>query len=481
VNVHSLRFKLGLTNALLISLVFVSLGLVRYGTISYRAQKRFDGRLSRDAEIFASCFQCSRDGGIGIVLRESEPSYILAFENLQRYFVITDRSGLPAGRNLYSSYMLQAITSGALDRTLSRRSGFSSVRAPDGRDLRFVSIPMQSQRGMAEFTLHLGRSLDSLHAVLDEYRLVYFYSLPLILVAAGAVGWLLAGRALRPFEYVAGAADRVTSQNLNRFIEIPYTESEVRRLVNAFNEMVKRLNRSFVQLKRVNADTAHELRTPLAVLLSQTELALRSDTLTDEIRVQLSSNLEELQHLIRFVNEILTLSEAEAGVYNLARRPINLKAVVSDLVEHLRVLGEDRGVALELSSAVDLTIEGDEVWVRRALLNVLDNAIKYSRPGGVVGISLERHASGDAIITIRDSGIGISEQDLPRIFERLYRTDEARSRGGSGLGLALVKWVIETHRGKVNVSSRLGEGTEFRIQFPVSAIVARPQLEPAAR
>ncbi len=475
VRMHSLRFKLSCTNAILISLVFMGLGLVRYRTVSYRVHRNFDERLLADARLLVASFQVGPAGRISRVPPSAPAGAPSATASTQPPFVITDRAGRLVARDLYDRYMLELMPTGIFERKLSAYSGFSNLTAPDSRTLRFVSIPIVAGQNPSEFTLHVGRPLDSLRAVLNEYWLIYFYSLPLILFASAGVSWLLVGRALRPFKYVAAAATRTTSENLHRRLEIPYTESEVAGLVTAFNEMVERLNRSFEQMRRFNADTAHELRTPLAVLLAQTELALRSPGLPEETRALLSSNLEELDRMICFVNEILTLSEAEAGAYKLAPKPINLRSVVRETVEGVSLLAQERGVRLEIEDGADVWLEADVLWIRRAILNVLDNAIKYSHEGGTVQVRVHER-DGSAVFRITDQGIGISSRDLPLIFDRLYRADHARSRtgGGSGLGLSLVKWIVEAHHGKIHVSSHPEQGTDFEVELP---LVASPPSE----
>jgi signal transduction histidine kinase len=216
-----------------------------------------------------------------------------------------------------------------------------------------------------------------------------------------------------------------------------------------------------------NADVAHELRTPLAILQGETEIALTDGNLPDSIRAVLASNLEELQRLGRIIADMLTLAEAEAGTRVLTPRQVSVKELVGDLVEQMRLPATSLGVDIKLEPPEDVTIVADEVWLRRAVLNVLDNAIKYSRQGGRVYVDLR---SNDSVIrlAIRDEGIGISADDLPRIFDRMYRADPARRRstGGSGLGLSLVKWIVEAHGGKVYVESRRDQGSTFTLEFP---------------
>jgi signal transduction histidine kinase len=214
---------------------------------------------------------------------------------------------------------------------------------------------------------------------------------------------------------------------------------------------------------------AHELRTPIAVLRGETELALQIPGLRKETRNLLVSNLEELEGLTQLVNDLLTLAEAEAGSRSLVKERLNLKSLVGDLVEQMLLPAEDQKVRMEFRESPDAFVEGDPIWLRRAFLNLIDNAIKYSFEGGRIDVEIGTQ-NGRHFVSIRDEGIGIAEEDLPRIFDRLYRADPARSRssGGTGLGLALAKWVVEAHSGQIRVSSKPNEGSCFEIQLPKS-------------
>lgn len=464
-NVRTLRFKLGLTNGLFISIFFVLFGYVRYQTFAYRAERSFERSLEHQADFFANNIRPTPEG---FEWKENlAPADVLALDTIRPFFVLTFPDGRVIRQELYGYYIQRMFKEKDLGSVLRDQSGFSDAEASDGRPFRFINKVLPPENGQ-QVVLHLGRALDPLTEVLNEYMRIYVWSVPLVLVVAVAVGWFLSAHALRPFEEVAKTAEQITSERLNTQIVDARKEVEVQRLVQSFNSMVSRLSQSFEQMRRFNADVAHELRTPLAILQGENEIALRSSSMPEDIRVVLISNLEELGRLTRIVNDILTLSEAEAGGQVLEKRPVNLKPLIGDLADQMQLLAMERNIRIEVQDLPDAVVEADDLWMRRAVLNLLDNAIKYSRDGGKIGISMTRDAA-KARVSIRDDGIGISQADLPYIFDRLYRADPARNRnnGGAGLGLALVKWVVEAHNGRIRVFSEANHGAEFQMELPL--------------
>jgi len=466
VNVRTLRFKLSLTNGLFISIFFVLFGWVRYQTFAYRAERSFERSLENQANFFATNIRPTPDG---FDFKPSvAPADAMVLDTIRPFFVLTDLSGQVMREELYGYYVRRMLKEKDLEDVVHHQSGFSDAEAYDGRKFRFINKVMPSENGQV-VVLHLGRALDQLTEILDEYMRIYLWSVPMVLVVAGGVGWFLAVHALGPFEEVARTAEQITSEKLNTQIENPHKEEEVQRLVQSFNAMVARLSQSFDQMRRFNADVAHELRTPLAILQGESEIALRSESLPEDIRTVLISNLEELGRLTRIVNDILMLSEVEAGAQLLVTEPINLKPLIGDLADQMQLLAMERSLEIQVHDLPDAIVEADDLWMRRAVLNLLDNAIKYSREGGKIQIAMSNEA-GKVRISVRDEGIGISKRDQPHIFDRLFRADPARSRssGGSGLGLALVKWVVEAHHGKITVTSAPDQGADFQVELPLA-------------
>jgi heavy metal sensor kinase len=465
VNVRTLRFKFGITNGLLISIFFVLFGYVRYQSFAYLAARNFESGLINQAKFFADNIRPTPDGFEYKFPMQQADAMVL--DTIRPFFVLTDMNGRVIGEEFAGYFIKQMLSAKDLDGILRHQRGFDDAQLRDGRRFRFLNRVLYSENGQ-KIVLHLGRSMAELTTILDAYMVMYLYSVPLVLIVAVAVGWYLAVHALKPFEEVAKTAEQITSQKLNIQIVNVRKEQEIQRLVQSFNSMVARLSQSFDQMRKFNANVAHELRTPLAILQGENEIALRSASVPEEIRTVLISNLEELGRLTRIVNDILTLAEVEAGTQVLTKKPLDLKTMVSDLADQMQLLAMERNIRIDVRDLPEAMILADDLWIRRAILNLLDNAIKYSRDGGKIRVSM----TNDGIkvhLSIHDDGIGIAGEDLPHIFERLFRTDPARNRntGGVGLGLSLVKWVVEAHDGRIMVTSAPDKGAQFQVELPV--------------
>jgi heavy metal sensor kinase len=291
---------------------------------------------------------------------------------------------------------------------------------------------------------------------------------PLGVVLSAVGGWLLARRALRPVDRMSQSALRISAEDLSRRLERRGAEDEIDRLADTLNAMLARLQAAFGSMQRFTADAAHELRTPLTALRGGIEIALRAERPPDEYRRVLASSIEEVDQLIRLAEDLLLLSRSTAGL-TATRQPVDLEPLCLEALELGVRLAKGKGVTVSLGATAPAVVQGDAGALRRALLNLVDNSVKYTPAGGSVTISLERTSSGAALV-VEDTGIGIDPADAKRIFEPFMRLDAGRSRdtGGSGLGLAIARSIVLAHAGTLEVDGRPGGGSRFTIRLPAA-------------
>lgn len=291
--------------------------------------------------------------------------------------------------------------------------------------------------------------------------------LPIIVILVFMTGRLVAARALKPVDEMAKRAAEITAERLNERITIHNTDDELGQLGTAFNATLTRLENSFEQLRRFTADASHELRTPLTAIRSVGEVALGKGGGEQYYRDTIGSMLEETNRLTKLVDSLLTMSRADAGRVALRFSPVHLLELAKESANLLEVLAEEKGQSIRVEGAESIQVTADRTILRQALVNLLDNAVKFSPEGGTIQIHVGQDGT-DAIVEVQDSGPGIPAEHRTRIFERFYRVDKARTRqeGGAGLGLSIVEWAVAAHRGTVEVDCEHSPGSIFRIRLP---------------
>jgi heavy metal sensor kinase len=291
---------------------------------------------------------------------------------------------------------------------------------------------------------------------------------PFMIGAAALAGYRMSRRILAPVEEIASSAEEITSSRLHERIPVNGTGDEVDHLAKVFNEMLGRLDRSFLQLKQFTSDASHELRTPLAALRSIGEVGLGRDGTREEYRELVGSMLEEVNRLTRLVDDLLMVSRGDSGSIQLRYSPVGVFALARETVALLEPLAEEKGQRLILIGNAETQIEADAVFLRQALINVVYNAIKYSPANATTSVRVESALPDSVTILVQDAGPGIAPEHLARIFDRFYRVDPGRSRdaGGFGLGLAIAQWAVQAHKGAISVTSACGKGSTFSITLP---------------
>ena len=373
----------------------------------------------------------------------------------------------PDGRTLYRNPTLPSSLSGP-PFPGEGVSGYSqrSLRLADGSRVRVGS--RLHEVGERKVLIRLAVSEAPLWRELKEFLTVLWLGLPVVLAIAGFVGYALARRILKPLGEMARRAEQLTAENLHDRLPVGNPEDELGQLAQVFNHALERLERSFEQLRRFTADASHELRTPLTAIRSVGEVGMQNQGSASYYREVIGSMLEEANRLTRLVESLLTISRADAGHIQLHPTRLSLMDLANEAVGLLDMLAEEKGARVTVEGDRALEVSGDRLILRQAVLNLLDNAIKYSPPGGTVLVKVSRKQD-QAVVEVADSGPGIPKQDQERVFDRFYRVDEGRSReaGGTGLGLSITRWAVEAHGGKISLVSEEDHGSTFRISLPV--------------
>ncbi len=333
--------------------------------------------------------------------------------------------------------------------------------------IRFINYPLLDYQKKVRGVIQVGTSLEYVQASMQNLLLILLISVPTLIFVAGLAGYFLAGKALKPIRDIATTTRHITANNLDERITVEVAKDDIGQLSQTINQMLDRLSQAFLKVTQFSADASHELRTPLTILRGEVEIGLRGDRSAAEYRDILVSNLEEIERMSKIVSDLLLLSRSDMGQEVLSRESVDLRDVVQELINQLAMLAEQKDIVLTGDVQPVPLVSGDKLRLRQMAANLIANAIRYTSEGGRVNVRLEAVEQGVKLV-VEDTGIGIPEADLPRIFDRFYRVDKARSReeGGSGLGLSIVKWIVDAHHGDITVESVVGEGTTFTVVLP---------------
>lgn len=362
------------------------------------------------------------------------------------------------------------------DQVLLSSRGYS----PDRPGFRQTTGRVTASSG-EELSIRFRINTESHTAPLRELQVYFAIFIPAALGLAWILGQVFVRRTLLPVEEIRRRAERISRDNVSERVPEPRIAGEFLNLARTFNEMLDRLQKAIEDLQNFAADAAHELRTPLANLRAEVETALQHPQSQEDHVRTLSSVLEEVSRMSRIVTDLLTLARLDMRQYALKREDVPLAPLLLEAKETWEAPAKEQGISIHVE-AQDIQVRGDPDALRRILMNLVENAIKYNRPGGRVTLSVER-GDGKARLQVADTGIGISPEHLSRLFRRFYRVDKARSResGGSGLGLAICKSFVEAHGGKIDVSSTVGEGTTFTVEIPAAEEAGSDDLRAASR
>jgi heavy metal sensor kinase len=315
--------------------------------------------------------------------------------------------------------------------------------------------------------VQVGSSLEEREKIFNYMVSFTVVGTAVSVLIASVVGWFLAVKALKPVDEITRMARRIGAESLDERLLIGGPPDEIGRLAETFNEMIARLERSFKQVRQFTADASHELKTPLTVLKGEIEVALRSGASAEELKEVLLSNLEETDRMSYIVKNLLDLARADVEA---VRTEVSLDSVLAERFEHFRKMAVTEGIELDIRKNIPLTVSGDPVRLGQLIYNLIDNAFKYTPRGGMVELFLEK-SDREAILKVKDTGVGIAKEALPYVFDRFYRVDKARTSregvvGGVGLGLSICKEIAESHGGTIEVTSEFGKGSTFTVRLP---------------
>jgi heavy metal sensor kinase len=457
----SVRTRLTLWYAGVLALSLIAFALVIYYAAGNIFHKRQEESLRSTAQTVASAYveefaeahSLTKAGEI--VLQE------ITFPN--RYVQLTDNSGQPIAASANLSGSSFAIPTQVLSEARAR--GFSNATI---NGLRVTVVPLSSDQtfGFAA----VAEPLSVVEDGLSELRRDLFAGVFLVLLLASAGGYFLARKSLAPIASMNSQTQRISAENLSARLDVTHSRDELGRLATTINDLLARLENSFKEQQRFIADASHELRTPLAVLRGETEVALGKTRSIDEYQQSLSLIQDEAERLSRIVEDLFILARQPINTRAaLNKERVSLNDAVRDCARAAQVLAVRKGVRLKLEhDSPSIALNGDEELIRRLILNLLDNAVKYTPSGGEISLALGRQ-NGSAEIVVRDTGIGIPKASQPRVFDRFYRVDKARARamGGAGLGLSIAQWIVEAHGGAISIVSTPGKGSTFTVVLPV--------------
>jgi heavy metal sensor kinase len=314
--------------------------------------------------------------------------------------------------------------------------------------------------------LQLGRSMDNYTRIIEAFRKIFVATMTVLFILAVIVGWFMAKRALTGVETVTQTARRISDGSLDERVPVKKQAEEIDQLATTFNQMLDRIQKLVTEIKEMTDNIAHDLKSPITRIRGLAEVSLTTGSSLNEFESMAASTVEECDRLLDMINTMLIISKTEAGVSQIEPKKINIAGVVRDACQLFQLPAEDKGLILVCDTPENFTINGDVRMIQRMIANLIDNAIKYTPSGGKIEVAVSSDYDRSVQISIKDTGIGISAEDLPHIFTRFYRCDPSRSLAGTGLGLSFVQAIARAHGGDITVISGPDKGSTFTVILP---------------
>ena len=471
----SIRSRLTAWYVILLGIILILFSVFLNYFLSKRLYESVDNSLTVSATVVATSavMQFNRSPLPGL---DRFFEQFMGTGNLNKFYRIYDGSGNVGSRSKNIDASQFPLSQAAYTDALKGLNSYEIFLVEGKIPIRVITMPILREKKLVNL-VQVGTSLEAVQETLRNLRIFLFTAVPSVLVLAALFARFMARRALKPISRIIQTArDIGQGQELNQRIPVLKVQDELGQLALTFNEMMDRLENSFAQMRQFSSDASHELRTPLTVLKGQNELVLSKPRDLKEYQEVIVSNLEEINYMSKVLEDLFILSKSDENQIHLNCKPMELRDLVEEVCKHAEVLASDKDIRIIIAFLESVKINGDEVRLQQMIWNILHNGYKYTQPGGELKVSLQDKGEF-SLLSIQDTGIGISEKALPSIFDRFYRVDKARSRdeGGSGLGLSICKHIAEAHKGKIEVESKLGVGTRFKIRIPTTGLGASGQ------
>lgn len=464
---RGLRFRLTASYALFFTLVLMGVTLLFRQTLATSLDLQARDLLDQEWAAMKGYLRIEKKQPIWFFDR-SDPDENFIVERVRRVYMLADAEGKP----LEWSGLYQSI---GFDSPSSIRAVINSQRPVwttryNSRHAAFLirAGVVYDEKHEAPYFVALGRPLSEEQVILSQFTWICVGLIPLLILSGCVLGWVLAGRALKPVTAVAQAAQRISGSNLSLRIPTRQAGDELDYLIETFNQMIERLESSFQQIRQFSTDVSHELRTPITAIRGQLEVALFTAQSVEQYREAITDAMQDVERLSQIVRALLLLSQAESGQVALQKIRLDLSSLVRDVVDQFQIPAEDGNVRLVADLPPECPVEVDRVQIERMVSNLLSNAIKFTASGGKVRVSL-RCLSGEVRVEVEDSGCGIPREHVPHIFDRFYQvrgSQQASPEKGMGLGLSFVAWIVKAHGGAIEVDSTPGKGSRFTVSLP---------------
>jgi heavy metal sensor kinase len=344
----------------------------------------------------------------------------------------------------------------------NHRSVFDTISIPERRyKVRILYATLGP--GMI---LQLGRAMDNLTRIIEAFRKIFVITMAALFIFATIVGWFMAKRALAGVERVTQTARRISDHSLDERVPVKKQVDEIDQLALTFNQMLDRIQKLVTEIKEMNDNIAHDLKSPITRIRGIAEVCLTTGSSLEDYEHMAGNTIEECDRLLDMINTMLIISKTEAGVGSFEHQELDIARVVQDACDLFMSMAENERLTLVCDAPTRLITNGDIRMVQRMISNLIDNAIKYTPAGGKIEVTAFSDGRQSIRISVKDTGCGISEKDLPHIFERFYRCDPSRSQAGTGLGLSFARAVARVHGGNITVTSASGKGSTFTVTLP---------------